>query len=47
MVTFARERRSLVLIKDKVLITVGCPIFPPFYIDIQFFLKYMVGVISL
>ena len=23
------------LIKDEVLITVGCPIFPPFYIDSQ------------
>jgi hypothetical protein len=23
------------LIKDEVLLTVGCPIFPPFYIDSQ------------
>ena len=23
------------LVKDEVLITVGCPIFPPFYIDSQ------------
>jgi hypothetical protein len=24
-----------VIIKDEVLLTVGCPIFPPFYIDSQ------------
>ena len=26
---------STFLLKDEVLITVGCPIFPPFYIDSQ------------
>ena len=26
---------TTVLLKDEVLITVGCPIFPPFYIDSQ------------
>jgi hypothetical protein len=26
---------SITLIKDEVLLTVGCPIFPPFYIDNQ------------
>jgi hypothetical protein len=26
---------SLNVIKDEVLLTVGCPIFPPFYIDSQ------------
>ena len=25
------------LLKDEVLLTVGCPIFPPFYIDSQIF----------
>ena len=26
---------NVYLIKDEVLLTVGCPIFPPFYIDSQ------------
>ena len=29
------NRLPVSLLKDEVLITVGCPIFPPFYIDSQ------------
>jgi hypothetical protein len=33
----AKNTRALLrlFIKDEVLLTVGCPIFPPFYIDSQ------------
>ena len=34
-VMLEKKNCSLNIIKDEVLLTVGCPIFPPFYIDSQ------------